>query len=142
MEWRQGWNDFSQQRTDLIVELATPAVALGRSNSPQRVHRIEPQLGPRPRVVDPSVLQAPQQPSTEYSVWDDTWPTQQYQHHRRFHRHGLPARAAIVRNMLTPVPAIAPDNVAQFPPSNYPYMAFAPWFVNTSMLQAVEFALD
>ncbi|CAE7245301.1 unnamed protein product, partial [Symbiodinium pilosum] len=84
---------------------------------------------------------APQQPSTEYSVWDDTWPTQQYQHHRRFHRHGLPARAAIVRNMLTPVPAIAPDNVAQFPPSNYPYMAFAPWFVNTSMLQAVEFAL-
>ena len=57
----------------------------------------------------------------------------------------LPARAAIVRNTLTPVPAMPAEDVAQFPPGNYPYLAFAPdapWFVNTSMLQAIEFALD
>ena len=59
------WNDFLRQRTDPIVELVTPAVALARSSSPPRVHNIEPQL--------PSILQAPQYPCTSYSVWDDTW---------------------------------------------------------------------
>ena len=200
------------------MELVTPAVAPARSNSPPRVHHIEPQLGPRPRVVDPSILQAPQYPSTSYSVWDDTWHTQpsstpqQFppaalpplhptpssqpapilrplapaapsQQHSIFTegRQGcsstlpiwaiipcsldhaptppnpilpqawgytgntLPARAAIVHNTLTPVPAMLAEDVAQFPLSNYPYLAFAPdapWFVNTSMLQAIEFALD
>ena len=80
------WNDFSKQRADPIVELLTPALALARSSSPPRVHHIEPQLGARPRVVDPSILQAPQYPSTSYSVWDDTWHTP--------HRHHSLATAA------------------------------------------------
>ena len=84
------WNDFSQQRADPIVELVTPAVALARSSSPQRVHRIEPQLGPRPRVVDPSILQAPQHPSTPYSVWDDTWHTQPSPEPQQFPPAALP----------------------------------------------------
>ena len=211
------WNDFSRQRADPIVELVTPAVALARSSSPPRVHNIEPQLGSRPRVVDPSILQAPQHVSTSYSVWDDTWHAQPSPTPQQFppaalpplhpaplsqpapilrplapaapsqqrsiftERQGcsstlpiramipcsldhaptapnpilpqawgytgntLPARAAIVHNTLTPVPAMPAEDVAQFPPGNYPYFAFAPdapWFVNTSMLQAIEFALD
>ena len=40
------------------MELVAPAVALARSSSPPRVHHIEPQLGPRPRVVDPSIAGA------------------------------------------------------------------------------------
>ena len=50
-----------------------------------------------------------------------------------------------MHNTLTPVPDMPAEDVAQFPPGNYPYLAFAPdapWFVNTSMLQAIEFALD
>ena len=50
-----------------------------------------------------------------------------------------------MHNTLTPVPAVLAEDVAQFPPGNYPFLAFAPdapWFVNTSMLQAIEFALD
>ena len=57
----------------------------------------------------------------------------------------LPARAAIVHNTLSPIPAIPAQEVAQFPPGNFPFLAFAPdaaWSVNTSMLQAIEFALD
>ncbi|CAE7302900.1 unnamed protein product, partial [Symbiodinium pilosum] len=49
----------------------------------------------------------------------------------------LPARAAIVHHTLTPVPTMPAEDVAQFPPSSYPYLAFvsdAPWFVNTSGL--------
>ena len=173
------------------MELVTPAVALARSSSPPRVHHIEPQLGPRPRVVDPSILQAPRCP--DVSGMTPGTPNQRIRHHRRsrrpssahWHRqrrhnstassqgaaarypfaldhaptppnpilpqawgytgNTLPARAAIVRNTLTPVPDMPAEDVAQFSPGNYPYLAFAPdapWFVNTSMLQAIEFALD
>ena len=80
-------------------------------------------FGPRPRTTQPHIL--PQS-------WGYTGNT-------------LPARAAIVHNTLTPVPAVPAEDVAQFTPGNYPFLAFAPdapWFVNTSMLQAIEFALD
>ena len=62
-----------------------------------------------------------------------------------YNGNNLPCRVATIHHHLPTLQPIPPREVQQFPPGNYPYLAFAddaPWLINTSMLLAMESALD
>ncbi len=54
-------------------------------------------------------------------------------------------RAPTSQHQIPPLMAIPPGGVHQYPPGNFPYVAFtddAPWHINTSLLWSLEFSLD
>ena len=62
-----------------------------------------------------------------------------------YNGNNLPYRVAAIHHHLPALQPIPPREVQQFPRGNYPYLAFAddaPWLINTSMLLAMESALD